>query len=71
MEPMSEKEAFEFLDASTVSHIGVVSDGLPYVTPMSFVVDGGFPHVIGVSIDEISGMCSGRGFSHRARPGRL
>ncbi|HET9261023.1 MAG TPA: pyridoxamine 5'-phosphate oxidase family protein [Acidimicrobiia bacterium] len=31
----------------------------------------GFPHVIEVSIDEISGMSSGRGFSFRTRPGRL
>ena len=31
----------------------------------------GFPHVIEVPIDELSGMCSGRGFSARTRPGRL
>jgi nitroimidazol reductase NimA-like FMN-containing flavoprotein (pyridoxamine 5'-phosphate oxidase superfamily) len=31
----------------------------------------GFPHVIEVSIDDISGMSSGRGFSARTRPGRL
>jgi len=31
----------------------------------------GFPHVIEVPIDEVTGMCSGRGFSARTRPGRL
>lgn len=153
MEPISEEEARQFLEEALVAHIGVVTDGEPYVTPMSFVVDGdrilfrtkpgrrfegmtdnpkvcieasrfdeesgdwisviiigeaeerndnetrdralqllinkyskslgsplgrggmqpmaGFPHVVAVSIDEISGMCSGRGFSYRTRPGRL
>lgn len=40
MEPMTEGEALEFLRGAMVAHIGVVSDGEPYVTPMSFVVDG-------------------------------
>lgn len=40
MEPMTEGEALEFLSGAMVAHIGVVSDGEPYVTPMSFVVDG-------------------------------
>jgi nitroimidazol reductase NimA-like FMN-containing flavoprotein (pyridoxamine 5'-phosphate oxidase superfamily) len=31
----------------------------------------GFPHVVEVSIDDITGMCSGRGFAARTRPGRL
>jgi hypothetical protein len=30
-----------------------------------------FPHVIEVTINEISGMSSGRGFAFRTRPGRL
>lgn len=30
-----------------------------------------FPHVVAVEIDDISGMCSGRGFTPRTRPGRL
>jgi nitroimidazol reductase NimA-like FMN-containing flavoprotein (pyridoxamine 5'-phosphate oxidase superfamily) len=30
-----------------------------------------FPHVIEVSIDELTGMSSGRGFGFRTRPGRL
>lgn len=153
MEPISEAEALEFLGNAMVAHLGVVDDGEPYVTPMSFVVDGrrllfrtkpgkrfeaiedhprvcvevssfdeesgdwvsvvvkgtavertddptasravemllekyaavlgsplgtgglqpmaSFPHVLEVSIDEITGMTSGRGFSYRTRPGRL
>lgn len=31
----------------------------------------GFPHVIVVEIETVSGMSSGRGLSHRTRPGRL
>jgi len=40
MEPISELEALKFLEAAPVAHIGVVADGVPYVTPMSFVMDG-------------------------------
>lgn len=40
MEPITEQQARKFLEESTVAHIGVVADGEPYVTPMSFVVDG-------------------------------
>jgi nitroimidazol reductase NimA-like FMN-containing flavoprotein (pyridoxamine 5'-phosphate oxidase superfamily) len=40
MEPMTDEEALEFLRSATVAHIGVVFEGEPYVTPMSFVVDG-------------------------------
>ena len=40
MEPISEAEALEFLEQAMVAHIAVVHDGEPYVTPMSFVVDG-------------------------------
>lgn len=40
MEPISELEARKFLEAEPVAHIGVVADGEPYVTPMSFVMDG-------------------------------
>src|SRR3990172_304352 len=39
MEPISEAEAREFLSEAMVAHIGVVSDGDPYVSPMSFVLD--------------------------------
>lgn len=40
MEPISEAEALEFLTQATVAHLAVVDHGEPYVTPMSFVVDG-------------------------------
>ena len=40
MEPISEQQAWEFLEAAPVAHIGVISDGEPYVTPMSFVIEG-------------------------------
>ncbi|HSJ85563.1 MAG TPA: pyridoxamine 5'-phosphate oxidase family protein [Acidimicrobiia bacterium] len=40
MEPISEAEALEFLRDAMVAHIGVIHEGEPYVTPMSFVVDG-------------------------------
>ena len=153
MDPLSETEAREFLSEAKVAHIGVLSNGVPYVSPMSFVLDGNrllfrtkpgkrfealianptvsvevstfdeasgdwmsvivqgqaveradletttrtvelllekyeevlgsplsrdgfqamssFPHVVEVSIDEISGMASGRGLSFPTRPGRL
>ncbi|MGH8950511.1 MAG: pyridoxamine 5'-phosphate oxidase family protein [Acidimicrobiia bacterium] len=153
MEPITEAEALQFLRGAMVAHVGVVQHGAPYVTPMSFVVDGHrilfrtkpgkrfealatnpvvcievshfdeatgdwisvvvrgtavertdqattsrtvallmdkyravlgsplghgglqpmatFPHVVEVSIEEMSGMVSGRGFSYRTRPGRL
>ncbi|MGB7860721.1 MAG: pyridoxamine 5'-phosphate oxidase family protein [Acidimicrobiia bacterium] len=40
MEAISEARARAFVEAAPVAHIGVVHDGEPYVTPMSFVVDG-------------------------------
>jgi nitroimidazol reductase NimA-like FMN-containing flavoprotein (pyridoxamine 5'-phosphate oxidase superfamily) len=40
LEPIDQTEAMQFLTESMVAHIGVVTDGEPYVTPMSFVVDG-------------------------------
>jgi nitroimidazol reductase NimA-like FMN-containing flavoprotein (pyridoxamine 5'-phosphate oxidase superfamily) len=40
MEPISEQRALEFLKRSLVAHIGVVVDGEPYVTPMSFILEG-------------------------------
>ena len=39
MEPLTSGQAKRFLDESLVAHIGVISAGVPYVTPMSFVVD--------------------------------
>lgn len=150
---MSDTEALDFLEHEMVAHVGVIDDGKPYVTPMSFALDGrrlllrtkpgrrfeaiesnptvcievsrfddssgdwvsvivegkavertdeatttravelllqkyapvlgsplgtgglqpmaSFPHVLEVSIDEMTGMSSGRGFSFRTRPGRL
>lgn len=40
MEPISEQQARKFLEDAPVAHIGVLSEGEPYVTPMSFVVHG-------------------------------
>lgn len=154
MEPLTREQALDLLSSRPVAHLGVVRDGRPYVTPMSFVVDGdrilfrtmagekldglkanpfvcievasydeqtgdwasaivkgeatevedqdvqslttsllfrkygdvlgsplsrgggmqpiqGLPHVIQVTIDEVSGMSSGSGWSTRTRPGRL
>jgi len=39
METISKSEARAFVELAPVAHIGVVSDGEPYVTPMSFVVE--------------------------------
>ena len=39
MESITVKQAKRFLEESLVAHIGVMSEGEPYVTPMSFVVD--------------------------------
>ncbi len=39
MESITAEQARRFLDESLVAHIGVISEGEPYVTPMSFVVD--------------------------------
>jgi hypothetical protein len=153
MDSISREEALAVLGSAPVAHIAVIESGEPYVTPMSYVVDGervlfrtmagrkldgirvnpvvcvevskydnatgdwvsvivrgtatvteddeiktltitklldkyrevvgsplstsgmqpmsGFPHVVVVSIDEISGMVSGRGWGHRTKPGRL
>jgi len=40
VEPISEAEALQFLRDAMVAHIGVLHEGEPYVTPMSFVLDG-------------------------------
>ncbi len=41
MEVLTDAEAWDLLTYSPVAHIGVVVDGEPYVTPMSFVVHEG------------------------------
>ncbi len=38
MESITVEQAKRFLDESLVAHIGVISEGEPYVTPTSFVV---------------------------------
>ncbi|HEX6299903.1 MAG TPA: pyridoxamine 5'-phosphate oxidase family protein [Acidimicrobiia bacterium] len=40
MEPVSREEALEVLAGQPVAHLGIVVDGVPYVTPMSFVLEG-------------------------------
>ena len=40
MDTLTDKEARQVLERAPVAHIGVIADGEPYVTPMSFVVDG-------------------------------
>lgn len=40
MDRLSREEAIGILERQPVAHLGVVIDGEPYVTPMSFVVDG-------------------------------
>lgn len=40
MNPLTREEAIELLATAPVAHIGVISEDLPYVTPMSFVVVG-------------------------------
>ena len=37
---MSDAEALDFLEHEMVAHVGVIDDGKPYVTPMSFALDG-------------------------------
>jgi len=153
VEPLADGDALAFLTQAMVAHVAVLSDGEPYVTPMSFVVEGrrilfrtkpgarleaieshpgvcieashfdeetgewtsvvvrgnaverdddetaaravelllekyqavlgsplghgglqpmaSFPHVVEVTIEEMTGMTSGAGFSYRTRPGRL
>lgn len=40
MEEITAERAKSFLGEAGVAHIGVISHGEPYVTPMSFVVEG-------------------------------
>jgi nitroimidazol reductase NimA-like FMN-containing flavoprotein (pyridoxamine 5'-phosphate oxidase superfamily) len=40
MEAMTEAQARQFLEEAPVAHMGVSVGGVPYVSPMSFVVDG-------------------------------
>lgn len=40
MEPLSREEALKVLENAPVAHLGLIDGGVPYVTPMSFVVEG-------------------------------
>ena len=40
MQPLTRVQALDLLTAAPVAHIGVISNGEPYVTPISFVVTG-------------------------------
>ena len=40
MEPLSREEALAVLDEAPVAHLGLIDGEKPYVTPMSFVVEG-------------------------------
>ena len=40
MESLSREESLRLLEDAPVAHIGLISEGRPYVTPMSFVVVG-------------------------------
>lgn len=40
MQPLTPEEAMEILEREPVAHLGVSIDDVPYVTPMSYVIDG-------------------------------
>lgn len=40
MDALTTEETMEILETEPVAHLGTIVDGKPYVTPMSFVVDG-------------------------------
>lgn len=40
MEPLSEAAARQLLEKAPVAHVGVIDAGAPYVSPLSFVVEG-------------------------------
>jgi nitroimidazol reductase NimA-like FMN-containing flavoprotein (pyridoxamine 5'-phosphate oxidase superfamily) len=40
MEPVSREEALGVLESQPVAHLGIAIEGVPYVTPMSYVMDG-------------------------------
>jgi nitroimidazol reductase NimA-like FMN-containing flavoprotein (pyridoxamine 5'-phosphate oxidase superfamily) len=56
MESVGREEALEILASQPVAHLGIVIDGQPYVTPMSFVMDGErllFRTMAGMKLDGI------------------
>lgn len=40
MHELTAEQSYEILDAAEVAHLGVIADGDPYVTPVSFVRKG-------------------------------
>lgn len=40
MDRISQEEAYEVLANSPVAHLAMIDDGKPYITPMSFVIEG-------------------------------
>ena len=40
MEPLAPSDALAVFDDAEIAHVGVISEGVPYVTPISFVIDG-------------------------------
>jgi nitroimidazol reductase NimA-like FMN-containing flavoprotein (pyridoxamine 5'-phosphate oxidase superfamily) len=69
--------AVERTDPTTTTHtVEMLMEKYEKVlgSPLSrdgFQAMASFPHVVEVSIDQITGMASGRGFSFPTRPGRL
>lgn len=56
MESLTPEEAYEILVSEPVAHLGVISNGAPYVTPMSFVFADGrirFRTMAGRKLDAI------------------
>jgi nitroimidazol reductase NimA-like FMN-containing flavoprotein (pyridoxamine 5'-phosphate oxidase superfamily) len=39
MDELTREEALQVLEREYVAHLGVIADGAPYVTPMSYVLD--------------------------------
>lgn len=56
MNEMTHEEAIELLEEAPVAHLGLIADGVPYVTPMSFVIVGdriAFRTIAGRKLDAI------------------
>lgn len=56
MQPLTRDQALVVLESQPVAHLGLVIDGDPYVTPMSYVIDGDrilFRTMAGMKLDGI------------------
>jgi len=56
MDELTRDQALLLLDGAPVAHLGLISEGDPYVTPMSFVLDGDrilFRTVAGKKLDAL------------------